>query len=305
MSFYSTISDKLTSFTQKLIFSNIYISLGALGFAIVNSTLLGIQVRNIIPIYIIVFFCTLFIYQFSRWIFFRNLTQNLSKDKLYYWMESHGKFIVPSMIFSVIVCTVLSFLISKAALEHLFLLGCIAFLYNIKVPLGKDKYFTLREIPFTKIFQIALVWATMAVILPWVERHGWHFDIKVLMLFTIQFLFIFIITLPFDINDMQVDQETGVKTIPIVIGAKKSKILLSVLSLIYILSLYLWLKLSMQIDFQHNLFFIGISILIISLLYKSILRSSRVQKWQIMLWYDGSLILYFFIFWASQILSSL
>ncbi|MCO5249017.1 MAG: UbiA family prenyltransferase [Chitinophagales bacterium] len=301
MSIYAGISQKLTSIVQRFIFSNIYISLGALCFAIVNTILLDIHTTEIIPIYIIIFCCTLFIYQFSRWIFFRNLTQTLSKDKLYYWMESHGQIIVPSMIISIVVCMILSFWISKAALEHLFLLGCISFLYNIKVPIGNKSYFTLREIPFAKIFQIALVWATMAVILPWVEVHGWNFNIDVISLFAIQFLFIFIITLPFDINDVEVDKETGVKTIPIVIGKRKSKVLLSVLSLAYLLALYVWMDKNSDLHSQNFLFFIGISILIFSLLYKTILRSGRVEKWKIMLWYDGSLILYFLIWSLSQL----
>ncbi len=37
-----------------------------------------------------------------------------------------------------------------------------------------------------------------------------------------RFLFVFAITIPFDIRDMNADSQTGLKTIPLLIGAKKS-----------------------------------------------------------------------------------
>ncbi|MCO5233893.1 MAG: UbiA family prenyltransferase [Chitinophagales bacterium] len=285
------IIQKFENIAQWVIFSDIYITLGAVAFALSNTYFLGIDWRDIAPIYFLIGSATMFIYQFSRWTFFKNVQKELSKDKLYYWMEEHQYVVVFCLLLSVVVGGVSLFWVNIKEVIILFFLGIISFLYNINIPIG-NKVLTLRRIPFAKIFLIATVWSSMAVILPWVEQNGWDFNVKVILLFLIQFLFIFIITLPFDINDIEVDKEVGVNTIPILIGVKRSKWLLSLLSFVYLFVFFLWIDIYF---FKILIFQIGIFILILALLYKTLLRSKRAEKWEIMLWYDGSLIWYYLI----------
>ncbi len=289
---------KMLVFVQWIIFSNIYISLGAVAFAYVNMHLLGLQVKHHPYLLLIIGAATMFIYQFSRWVFFKKDPNELSKDKLYNWMQQNQIIVRILMISSVFTGAFCAFKVSIEVVLVLFGLGAISFLYNLKIPMGST-VLTLRNVPFAKIFMIALVWASMGVILPWVHHHGWQFEAGVWELFGLQFLFIFIITLPFDINDVEADMEVGVKTIPIYIGINKSKVLLTVLSVVYVILFSVW-----YIDFNkisiHDVFFLsGIIFLIFCLLYKTIIRSNRSEKWQIMLWYDGSLILYCLIYMLS------
>lgn len=80
----------------------------------------------------------------------------------------------------------------------------------------------LRDFHFIKIFLVAIVWAFMTVILPIVEARETLIPTDGL-LFLERFFFIFAITIPFDIRDMQVDQHIQVKTIPAVLGEQRSK----------------------------------------------------------------------------------
>lgn len=82
--------------------------------------------------------------------------------------------------------------------------------------LGKRKL-RLRDVNFIKIFLIAVVWAYVTVLLPLLELNIALDDFAIGMLVE-RALFIFVITLPFDLRDWEIDQRNGVQTIPAVIG---------------------------------------------------------------------------------------
>ena len=82
----------------------------------------------------------------------------------------------------------------------------------------------LRDLDDIKIFLVAGVWAWITVILPAVEYELLPYR-GIVLCFIERTLFVFAITLPFDIRDLSVDGQTQVKTIPGRIGIYKSKIL--------------------------------------------------------------------------------
>lgn len=276
---------------QRIIFSDIYISFGAVCFAYANMLLMGVRMKNFPSLLILIGAATMFIYQFSRWIAFKNSLGSLSQDLLFQWMRKNQSIVLFLLAFSAFVVLAMAFFIRIEVLSVLCILGLISFLYNLKIRV-RNKIITLRKIPFAKIFMISLVWSVMAVLLPWTNIYGWQFETKMCMLLCIQFLFIFIITLPFDMNDLEADKEMGIYTIPMVIGDKASKELLAALSCLYLLLLYGWILQFNEFLPEYKIFMIGIVALVFALLYKTIIRSRRADKWQIMLWYDGSLILY-------------
>src|SRR5690606_39484239 len=98
---------------------------------------------------------------------------------------------------------------------YFFLMGFVSFFYSIPLSgLG------LRTIPFLKLFLIAFVWAGSSIGLLLVVHHSL---IQYQLLFFSVFFFVIGITIPFDIRDKSTD-ESGLKTIPQVIGILPSKI---------------------------------------------------------------------------------
>ena len=110
---------------------------------------------------------------------------------------------------------------------HLVWPCLLAMGYVLPVLFAKKR---LRDLNYLKIFLIALVWPWLTVFLPAAEQHM-HFNLPVYLMCLERFFFIFAITLPFDIRDLEIDAHMDVKTIPGGIGVKKSKILASVLLL--------------------------------------------------------------------------
>jgi 4-hydroxybenzoate polyprenyltransferase len=80
----------------------------------------------------------------------------------------------------------------------------------------------LREIGIWKIFLIATVWALVTVGLPITQleiRPQWQ---EITWLLAERWLFIFAITMPFDVRDLSTDASKGVRTVPSVLGWRRA-----------------------------------------------------------------------------------
>jgi len=96
-------------------------------------------------------------------------------------------------------------------------LSLVSLMYVIKL---SDKT-PLRQLPFLKIFLIALAWAVSAVLLSALSVNR-SIDLQLLAFFLALFSFMIAEILPFDIRDMQTDQQTDLLTIPNYLGVKSS-----------------------------------------------------------------------------------
>lgn len=98
------------------------------------------------------------------------------------------------------------------------LVGGIGILYVLPIIPLNGKMVKLREIPFLKVFFIAMVVSYLTTIFvvtdlsspdPWV-------------LFFIRFLFLVAVTIPFDVRDYGIDKWQKLKTLPTILGIEKA-----------------------------------------------------------------------------------
>ena len=101
------------------------------------------------------------------------------------------------------------------------------------LPIFKKKY-RLRDFPFVKIFLIAVIWTWLCYYIP--AEADKHISLTHLLECA---LFMILITLPFDIRDLEIDSSTGVKTIPSAIGINSTKILGTIIVLASCLLIHL------------------------------------------------------------------
>ena len=80
----------------------------------------------------------------------------------------------------------------------------------------------LRDFPYLKIFLIAFSWAWLTVVGPLVQW-GQALDAQIFWMLLERASFIFAITIPFDIRDLELDQGTKVRTIPGRYGIPRAK----------------------------------------------------------------------------------
>ena len=207
--------------------SNIWVSLCALALAASSEILF--QTTNY-SISQFVFFATFFTYNFQRVV-------RIKKNKIRpseIWLKQNRRIIFPLMFLALIV-SFYHFINFKLATQIAIIFSAtLSFLY----PFG------IRNIPFLKIFIISLVWAISTMLLILLENNLlisqniiWHFISR--------FLFVFAITIPFDIRDLKYDAGE-IKTIPILFGFEKAK-------LIAFFSLFFCSVIAIFQHFQHQI----------------------------------------------------
>lgn len=204
-----------------LIYSNLIISIGA--FLLTNITIYDMNLIGVDELPNFVFFATLFAYSYQRQIKIKYVYDRYTNDRAR-WMSKRVGFNIIMIMMSIIGMIFTLSLSNDDILLYLAPVGLFTLVYILP-----SKSLGLRNIPFVKIFLISGIWMYVTVILPYfLNTEQVIFEQLVfeqLALYSIvRFMFIFGITIPFDIRDINVDGRS-MNTIPQVLGIKAAKIL--------------------------------------------------------------------------------
>ena len=202
-----------------LLYGNVLIALCAYSQTVQTCRFLGDNnvYQSILPIFVAV--ATFFLYNIHKPITFF-LKKQLVDDQRFLKTKSFSTPLSILTILAGLFCLYFFFNIKTATQLSLLVAAFFSLAYVLPVFGGKR----LRDLPFVKIFTIAFVWAFVTVILP-VQEFGNILDSHVKLMFSERALFIFALTIPFDIRDLDVDAKTNVKTIPLSIGVQNAKYL--------------------------------------------------------------------------------
>ena len=173
------------------------------------------------PYLFIIFFATLFEYNLHRFITVITNKEALNSDKHKWVRENLNGFYL--LVFASLVGFIsIAFLAKKEVLITLAPIAFLTLFYSIPVLGNKKSIFRLREIPYLKIFLIAFVWASSTILLPIIQLNNTFNRVQVITMLMERFFFVFAITIPFDIRDMEADKQAGLKTIPILFNEDTS-----------------------------------------------------------------------------------
>jgi len=162
-----------------------------------------------------VFFATLFTYNYMRVLDSYSFDFSAGGDYIF----CYKKIILSLLFVSAVLIVYLIYILGVQFLQLITPVAVISLLYPISFTVNSATY-SLRSIPFLKIFLISLVWSYVTVLLP-ILYYSSSLDYVVLDVFFQRFLFIIAISIPFDIRDMYIDQ---IKTFPNTIGVYESKL---------------------------------------------------------------------------------
>ena len=211
--------DLLKAFGNFYIYSSVHIAICA-GLLTLESYVI-LQIVIDLNVVLFVTFSTMSVYSLHRIV-------GMSKVKAF---DDQGRYLVIKkfrhhiliyFIISSLAAAYCFFLLPKEKIIHLAIPGILTIAYVLPVMGSKKR---LRDLPFIKIFLIAIVWTWLTLFLPTQYK-----NITLITLLTFERILFFIaITIPFDIRDFTVDGSIGVKTLIHQLGVKKSKILSQVL----------------------------------------------------------------------------
>ena len=196
----------MKSFIRFLIFSNIWVAFCVLSLAITSEILFSTANYKISQF---VFFATIFTYNFQRIVRVKRGENHIRK----HWLQANNKLLFFFVLLSGVMSSYFFFQFQILTQIAIVFSGVLSLLY----PFG------LRKIPFSKIFVISLVWTISTMLLLVLENNLIITQNIVLHLMS-RFLFVFAITIPFDIRDLKYDAQ-NLQTIPVFFGIQKSKII--------------------------------------------------------------------------------
>ena len=206
------ISKKIFDF---FIYGNIFVSLCVVALCECSRIILEVSQSDNLPL---IFFSTLFIYNFQRYVRINNLKENSNAIS---WAQKNMPLTKLLMLCSLIF---VFFFATKLSVKLFFCLVpifIICIFYSLKIFTQNGINFSIRELPLVKIFLISFVWSYVTVILIAVEK-DLFINSEIIILFLSRFCFVFAITIPFDIRDLKYDSH-NLKTIPQKFGEEKSK----------------------------------------------------------------------------------
>lgn len=142
-----------------------------------------------------------------------------------YWLLDHKWYVRFMLVAGFIASTVCFFYLSLATQLSIVLLAVVSMLYALPVIYWKGTWMRMRDVGVTKPLILGLVWAVSTVWLPVMELGAEH-NMDTYLLFLERTLFLVAICVPFDVKDMDFDQETMTyKTIPLMFGLKGTKLI--------------------------------------------------------------------------------
>lgn len=189
-------------------------------FALTEISYLNLNIPNNINLGFVTFFGTIVIYNFIKY---------GSNAKKYFLVENQHQKII--QLLSILAGLCLLFFISKLRIETLYILGtlcAISILYIIPFHTSVKNFRSLNGV---KIYIVALVWSGTTVLLPVINAKI-PFTNDIIFEIIQRFLFVFVLTLPFEIRDLNVDK-LHLNTIPQLIGVNKTKVLGIILIMIF------------------------------------------------------------------------
>ena len=214
------------------VFSNLHVAIA--GFSLTRITEISYGIDNC--------FASLFValsivlsYNFIRYF-------EIKTDRLAWFSDWFNTNFIKIKILFVMSILGLLFLILNGYVSIIAMLfvipfGIMAFFYVIPLFRMGEIDVSFRNLPYVKIFSISIAWAGVTAIFP-IVNYGFELQIVDYLAFISRFLFVFSITLPFDIRDVHTDKNQ-LKTIPQIFGINAAKMIGAVSMVLIILLTYL------------------------------------------------------------------
>ncbi len=263
---------KFRNILNWIIFSNFFVAFCVLALTISSEFLLDtINLR----ISQFVFFATLLAYNFQRVVKLKQRQKQLKTD----WQEKNRTSTYFIMIISAIIILYYFYYFKTSTQIAIIFSGILSLLYP----------FVIRNIPFLKIFVIALVW-TISTMLLLILENNILISQNLILHLSARFLFVFAISIPFDIRDLKFDDKK-MKTIPIVFGERKAK-LIGIMALFFCEIIAIVQTLYFDMEFNNLIALICILFLSAILIIKSSQDKTAIY---FSFWVE-SLSIYFYLF---------
>jgi 4-hydroxybenzoate polyprenyltransferase len=196
---------------------------------------------------------TIAAYTFLRLAGLREKHPNTSSDMLD-WVRKYKYFLGASFMLHAGIAVYAFLHLNDAQQMIIACMGTIGLFYGIPCIPYKGKLRPLRQIPFLKVFLVSISWTMITCVSVYATSFPVLVRPQYLLLSIMTFLFIFALTLVFDIRDYEFDKEIDMTTIAHAVGIEKTKSIAHYLLVLYCLLGFIF-YIYMPIDIYYPNFF--------------------------------------------------
>jgi len=215
----------LWSLFDTLLYSSLYLCIAAVSMVYLSSVLQDIPLSLLVCL--IMFLVTFSVYNLNRKT--DEIEDAINHSRRYAFTKKYAKVLMNLSLATYIVAFVIAGMYGIMAVVITAIPLVNGILYSIPFLPRGFRYRRLKDIPFVKNFIVGLAWAVPVALLP-VACTGRSLGEMTVAVGFFFFFLSFIDSTVFDIRDVKGDAETGVKTIPVILGIQRTRILLSVMN---------------------------------------------------------------------------
>lgn len=216
------VKEILNRFLHELVFRNYFIAMCAVSMVFTTYLLIGIPV-HVTHFTIFLACATFLLYNFHIYSFhldYSNIGEffasfNALNVKIYEQIV---------FVFVLLIAAINLFYLNEYVLMWFIPLAIFSLLYSMPL-VGIKRKFRIRESLFVKMPLLASVWSLATVIIPLAEQNIQLNSPLIVQQVICRFFFVFALCIPFEIRDLEVDKKENVKTLPLVFGVNRTRIL--------------------------------------------------------------------------------
>lgn len=277
-----------------LLFSNVFIAVCAAAQGALTYLLLSVPFKS--GVLIILGCSTLALYNVSM-ILAKPPHPEQSRFRRVRWVFRHERALWGWTALALAITVFLGTRLHLPSFLLLGVMGAMGMAYNLPfIPIAGGKRLAgLRQITGVKLFYIAMVWTLSSVLLPVAEAYhdGYPLHLgQVLQLMGWVFVFVVAITIPFDIRDIYQDKYYGLKTIPVMVGARRALTLSAGLLIVH----GAWIGLS-SYPLAVRLSLASVSLFCLAMIVAPPMKKDEYYYFLVL---DGMMVLQFLAVWAVR-----
>lgn len=185
----------------------------------------------------LVFSSTLFVYNLDRLVS-ASREDAVELTERHRFIQRHRRFLWGLAAAAGVGVVATLFFVPPVVWWGLLPLGLVSLAYSLPI-VGGDQPRRLKDLPGLKIFLVALVWGCVTVLLPALEAGLGGRIARWGPVFVERVVFIFAITLPFDVRDLERDRTARISTLPMWLGAARTRALSVALIALFVVLVFI------------------------------------------------------------------
>jgi hypothetical protein len=187
------------------------------------------------------------------------------------------------------------FLLDKLIMIGFVISGLITLSYSLPLIKRRGTFIRVREITYLKVFTVALGWTLTTVVVPLLPVIRTLSGEEIAIIFLRRLLFIYTITIPFEIRDMERERRFGNVSLPMLFGVKAMKVTGLVMLFLFTILCALHEKYFMFELAGRKNFFYPFLVSAIAAAGLVVFASDKKSNWYFKFWTDGTMILQFIL----------